>query len=351
MPDVPQVLPDRPRWRTMVRVTTTPVPDVLTARPAVRAATTEDVLVDISLTGVFHSTSRLTEPWGVVLPALPQVVVFHLMTSGRGEVEVDGLCTAIEPGQLLVVPHGTGHTIRSGPDATLVPLASVEREVVGERYDRMVLGGGGAPAGLVCGAVRFTDLAVGRLMRSLPASLLVDTTGEPWVAGVLDLIARESENPGTGSDVVTARLAEVLLVHAVRQWWDGAGDRTGWARTVRDPVVGPALQAFHADPGADWTLDRLARRAGVSRSGFAARFTALAGEPAMSYVTGWRMDLAARLLRDPAATLEQVAHRVGYGSAPAFHRAFRRHHGLAPGAWRSHPPDPLADALTAHALA
>ena len=106
-------------------------------------------------------------------------------------------------------------------------------------------------------------------------------------------------------------------MHAVRQWWDAAGEREGWARAVRDPVLGPALQAFHADPSADWTLDRLARRAGVSRSGFAARFTALAGEPAMAYVTGWRIDLAGRLLRDRGTTLEQVARRVGYGSAPA----------------------------------
>jgi AraC-like DNA-binding protein len=328
----------------MADVPPTSVPEVLAARPL-----PPDPLVDIAMTGVFHSTSRLTEPWGIAVPALPQVVVFHVMTSGRGVVEVDGRSTEITPGDLLVVPHGTGHTIRSGPDVTALPLHAVEREVVGERYERMSFGGGGAPAGLVCGAVRFTDLAVGRLMRSLPPSLLVDTADAPWVTGVLDLIARESEQPATGSDVVTARLAEVLLVHAVRQWWDAAGEREGWARAVRDPVLGPALQAFHDDPSADWTLDRLARRAGVSRSGFAARFTALAGEPAMAYVAGWRMDLAGRLLRDRGATLEQVARRVGYGSAPAFHRAFRRHHGVAPGAWRTEAPDPLADLLASGA--
>ena len=158
----------------------------------------------------------------------------------------------------------------------------------------------------------------------------------PWPdhqrAAALDLIGAESRSPRPGSDVVTARLADVLVVQAVRSWLESAAPDRGWVAGLRDPVLGRALSAFHADPAAPWSLESLAQSAGLSRSAFAARFADLMREAPMGYVTAWRMDLAARLVREGALPLSRIAERVGYRSEAAFNRAFRRAHGITPGA-------------------
>jgi AraC-like DNA-binding protein len=130
--------------------------------------------------------------------------------------------------------------------------------------------------------------------------------------------------------VITARLADVLVVQAVRSWLESDAPDRGWVAAIRDDAVGAALRAFHEEPSEPWGLDALARTAGLSRSAFCARFTHLMGEPPITYTTAWRMDLAARLVVD-GAPLSQVAQQVGYRSEAAFNRAFKRAHGVTPG--------------------
>lgn len=310
-----------------------------------RTRSGEDLLGRVETVGVFHATSRLSEPWGIAMPPLPQIAVYHLLTSGRAVVTVDGVGYPLGPGDFLVVPHGRGHDITSTPFAPATPLAGIEREAVGERYERLVIEGGGERAALVCGAVRFTDLGVGRLLAELPPALPVPRS--EWTQTLVALIAEESEQPAAGSDVVTARLADVLLVRAVRAWWSDSAPDRGWLAALRDPFIGRALGVFHRAPEQDWSLARMAQLAGLSRSAFAARFTEMARTPAMAYVTDWRMDLAARLLAESSLTVAAVARRVGYTSVPGFSRAFHRRHGRPPGLWRTDPPDELAEALAA----
>lgn len=315
-------------------------PDFLTDRP--EAGTLDgmadpwaDVLGDLELTGVFYATARLTEPWGMDLPAMPWTAIFHLLTAGRAVVDVDGQVHDLMPGELLLVPHGTGHRVLSAPGAPAPGLWDIDREVVGERYEHLVIDGGGDPARLVCGAVTFADPGVGRLLASLPPVIRArgGETGS-WLRAAVDAIAHEAEHPRGGSDVVTARLADVVIVQAVRDWLDDAEPPSGWLAALRDPVLGPVLAAVHADPAADWTLGSLAALAHLSRSAVAERFTAVVGEPPAAYVAGWRLDLAARALREPGASVAAVAARVGYESVPGFHRAFTRRHGQTPGEWR-----------------
>jgi AraC-like DNA-binding protein len=268
------------------------------------------------------------------MPPLPGTMIFHLLTVGEAVIEVDGTRVAVRPGDLVLVPHGTGHVILDQPDSTPTPLFDLPRVEQTDRYERVRLPGNGARTELICGAVSFTGLGAGRLVRSLPPVLLLgwaENTG--WQRAALDLIGAESRRPQPGSDVVTARLADVLVVQAVRTWLASAAPDRGGVAGLRDPVLGRALSAFHADPAQPWSLESLARAAGLSRSAFAARFTDLMGETPMSYVTAWRMDLAARLVQERSLPLSRVAQRVGYRSEAAFNRAFRRAHGLTPGAF------------------
>ena len=292
-----------------------------------------DTLHDFGMSGVLYAASEMAAPWGIDIPPMPGTMIFHLLTRGSAVIEVAGERVPLEPGSVMLVPHGTGHAILDAPDSPATPLFDLPREEVGERYERIRLEGPGEISEFLCGAVRFTGLGVTRLLQALPPTLVAAPDDAAWMRASFGLIADESRNPRPGSDLVTARLADVLVVQAIRAWVGSASPDRGWVAGLRDPQVGRALAAFHAQPDLAWSLESLARVAGVSRSGFAARFTEIMDEPAMTYVTAWRMALAARLVREERLPLTRVAARVGYQSDAAFSRAFRRAHGVTPGVY------------------
>lgn len=294
-------------------------------------------LAHFGMDGVFYCVSEMNEPWGTLLPPMPGTVMFHLLTEGRAVVDIDGDRIDLAVGDLLLIPHGAGHTIRSSGDAPATPLFDHPRIEVADNYERIRIDGEGASATLICGALAFTDLAVGRMMASLPSVLRAEQ-GTGWLRAVLDVMADECRSPAAGSAVVTARLADVLVVHTVRAWLERADPQRGWVAGVRDPHLGRALTAFHTDPARRWDLPALAAEAGLSRTAFAARFSEMLGESPMAYVTSWRMDLAAALLEEGELTAARVAARVGYTSEAAFSRAFRRLKGTTPGRWRRISP-------------
>ncbi|MGH7383691.1 MAG: helix-turn-helix transcriptional regulator [Candidatus Rokuibacteriota bacterium] len=137
------------------------------------------------------------------------------------------------------------------------------------------------------------------------------------------------------------RLSEVLFVEVVRRYLDGLPEgHTGWLAGLRDPIVGHALARLHDRPAHSWTLERLARDVGSSRSTLADRFTQFVGQPPMRYLAHWRMQLAARLLSDGTAKVSAVALAAGYDSEASFSRAFKKIVGVAPARWRGDPARP-----------
>ena len=153
---------------------------------------------------------------------------------------------------------------------------------------------------------------------------------------VLQLLRHEAIDAGSGSELVIPRLVDSLLVFVVRAWLDaqpvGAG---GWFGALRDPAIAKALSLIHGQPDAAWSVDALARRVAQSRATFARRFTQLVGETPVAYLTRWRMCLAAKLLCESDATLDEIASRVGYETGAALSKAFRRSYGRSPGAFRA----------------
>lgn len=182
---------------------------------------------------------------------------------------------------------------------------------------------------MLIGTYHLTGEVTQRLLAALPHRLVLPAGA--WHGPLVPALTEEVTRDAPGQEVVLDRLLDLLLIAAVRAWFAHPdADPPAWYRAHTDPVAGRALQLLHTDPAYPWTVASLAEKVGVSRAALARRFTDLVGEPPMAYLTGWRLTLAADLLREPSATIGAVARQVGYGSAFALSTAFKRVRGVSP---------------------
>lgn len=298
-----------------------------------------EVLHLLRMSGTFYCRCEFSAPWGLVLPSFPSSLMIHVVTSGSCWLDVVGAePSLLRPGDLALVPHGEGHRLASALDVPGARLFDLSREYLSERYEVIQHGGGGAPTKLVCGVVSFDHPAAHHLVNLLPRLISVEAMSLPevdWIQSTLRFMATEARALRPGGETIITRLADVLVIQAIRAWiaQDPAA-QTGWLGALRDPQIGRAITLIHRDPARGWTVAGLATEVAMSRSAFAARFTELVGEPPMQYVTRWRMLVAQTWLKEDGATLGELALRLGYQSEAAFSRAFKRATGVSPGALR-----------------
>jgi AraC-like DNA-binding protein len=291
----------------------------------------------LRMNGAFYCRSELSAPWGLTLMPMEGYIWFHVVTAGRARLEAgEADARLLEGGDLALVPHGRGHVLRSEPGAPAPGILELEREIVSGRYEILRHGQGGAPTTLICGAVRFDHPAARNLVEILPETIHVEASGSPrleWIQSTLRLMADEAEELRPGGEAVITRLGDILVIQAIRSWLEtDPVAKTGWLGALQDRQIGRAIALIHRDPARAWTVASLARELAMSRSSFAARFTELVDEPAMQYVTRWRMHLAHDSLREEGANVAELAARLGYRSEAAFARAFKRVVGVPPGA-------------------
>lgn len=293
------------------------------------------VLHFLRVEGTFYCHSELTAPWGLFMPPMPGCMWFHCVNDGRALLEVDDAHLSLARGSFALVPHGRGHRIRSGRRVATPNVVELPHEAQTERYAQLRYGGDGERTILLCGVVRL-DAALGaELERCLPPVIHVEAHGAPhgeWMTTTLAMMAAESQAERPGGETIVTRLADVLVVQAIRAWLESApAARAGWLAALRDPRMGKSLAALWREPAAGWTVTKLARAATMSRSAFAERFLEVVGEPPMQHLTRVRMLVARDALSKERASLAQVAERAGYHSEAAFSRAFKRVLGVSPG--------------------
>jgi AraC-like DNA-binding protein len=298
-----------------------------------------DVLSNTRLDGKVFCRSELRAPWGMTFDTMAQAVV-HVVARGTCWLRTRSMPAPVQlvQGDVLLLPHGSGHTLLSDPAVRPVSFSELMAQGRFGEDGGLRLGGDGPPTVLLCGAYRFEHDGVHPLLSLLPDLIHVPADGEAVNARMepaVRMLIAEFTQPGPGSAAVTSRLVDVLFIHVIRSWLErqpaGGG---GWLGAVRDPQVGRALARMHAEPRRDWTVESLATEVAMSRAAFARRFRELVGEPPLEYLTRWRMDVASRLLRETDAPLARIAERVGYASEFAFNRTFHRVRGLPPGRYR-----------------
>src|SRR5215813_204286 len=243
--------------------------------------------------------SEMSAPWAISLPTdgYARFHVIEVIEHSAAWLRVEGAreLTPLASGDLVIVPHGHGHVLADCPKTEPV---LIDRLIKGKADSANLLqhGGGGAQALMTCGSFQFVN---------------------------------GDYNP------LLARLIDIILVQAVRVWFEEQShDRGGWLGALRDPQIGAAIGLIHREPQRNWSVSALAREVAMSRSIFAAKFSSLVGEPPLTYLTRWRLWQASRLIVEGNLSVGETAQRVGYESEAAFSKAFKRHFGQSPLAYR-----------------
>jgi AraC-like DNA-binding protein len=312
-----------------------------------------DVLADLLgaslLRNAIYRRLDCGAPWGFRVTAR-KGVTFYVVARGSARFEVDGQPVhALSVGDAIFIPHGGAHTVRDAP--TTIPEAACDGAGRGAaaRGHLRRFGGIGAPASLLTGYFQFSGQPP-VLLASLPRVLVScadDASRSPTMTATLQLLVAESMLAGPASTFVLQRLADILLVHALRELVTRSGGDPRKLAAIANPAIHNSLELIHRDLAMPWTVAALAKRVGMSRSTFAERFTALVGEPPLQYLARWRMARAGELLRGSTTRVSEIAASVGYTSVPSFNKAFNKWQGVTPTAFRAKPAPSSSEHLLA----
>ncbi|MEV0091017.1 AraC family transcriptional regulator [Streptomyces sp. NPDC050738] len=289
--------------------------------------------------GAFLLRMVMEPPWSV---RIEDEAPLCLMTMARGEAWVipgTGEAVRLRPGDVAVARGPAPYTVACAPDAEPSWLigpggtcSTLRGEPLSVSMDLGVRTWGNAPDGsatMLVGTYLMGGELTRRLLDALPGLLLLPA--EVWNSSLMPLLDEEISRDEPGQSVVLDRLLDLLLIAVLRSWFSRPqAEAPAWYRAMGDPVVGQALRLMQDDPAHPWTVALLATKTGVSRAQLARRFSELVSEPPMSYLTGWRLALAADQLRTTDATIEAVARKVGYSGSFALSAAFKRVRGISP---------------------
>jgi AraC-like DNA-binding protein len=308
-----------------------------------------DMLRVLQISGAILFRARLAAPWSYAVPCAGELmplicpdagrlVQFHVIVEGRCHVLVGDERFEVAAGEVVLFPGGAAHVMCSAVGLRAVPTMSVLPPLRGARLPSLNHRGAGPTTRLLCGFLACDEPIFDLLLGALPPSIVDRGEGDEatWLAAMQRYVVHHGGAVSApGAAVMQTRLVELMFVEVLRRHIARRPpSEIGWLAGLRDPYVGRALSALHAEPARAWTVGDLARRTGLSRSALAERFRRVSGMAPMHYLTTWRMQVASRLLRRADVSIAEAAARVGYESEAAFHRAFKRRTGESPAAWR-----------------
>jgi len=309
-----------------------------------------EVLKVVQLQGAMFYHGEFSSPWSFLSPrsceyapyvgrGAKHVIIYHLVTEGRASARLEnGERIRVEAGDLVVFPHGDRHILENGPVTTPVDMTSALEKVFSQGIKLAQLGGGGELTRFICGYMacepRLSQVFLGGLPHVFKVSIR-DTASGKWLENSIRYSV-ETDVSRAGGEAIVSKLSEALFVETLREYITQLPpEQTGWLAGARDSEVGKALALMHRSPAHPWTIATLATEVGTSRSVLAERFRHYLGDPPMTYLTRWRLQLAQKLLESTNYSVSQIAAEVGYESEAAFNRAFKREFEMPPARFRA----------------
>ncbi len=308
-----------------------------------------DVLGVVRISGSILFWSEFCSPWAIETPDTREhrpapledarrVMPFHIIAEGTCWAR----CAQTEPlefraGDVIVLPYGDSCIMNDRPGRRprpQLPPPLIRWEGTPPTFR---VGGDGERTRVLCGLLQVDDVLGHPLLARMPPIFRVrPRQAFPRLQAIVSYALEEAESARFGTVCTLNRLTEIMFIEILRQYVEEppADGMTAPLAALKDPVVGEALALLHREPASRWTIATLAREAATSRSVLADRFRRLVGCPPMTYLARWRMQLAARRLRDTRESMNGIAASVGYQSVPAFNKAFKRQFGEPPGSWR-----------------
>jgi AraC-like DNA-binding protein len=311
-----------------------------------------EVLKAVKLDGALFYNAEFSAPWcfgqpasgtmaSYLSPDSKHVIIYHLLTEGRGyaHVEGDGRPLPLSAGDIVIFPHGDPHIIGNGSPVKPMDSAQELQRVLSEGLKVSRHGGGGEITRFICGYMacepHLSRVFLGGLPPILKVNIRNDDSGQ-WLENSIRYSVGNADASRPGGEAVLAKLSEVLFVETLRRYIAMLPrEQTGWLAGVRDPEVGKALALLHRKPAHPWTIATLAIEVGTSRSVLAERFRRYLTETPIAYLMRWRLQLSAQMLESTSSSVAQIAAEVGYESEPSFNRAFKREFGLPPARFRN----------------
>jgi AraC-like DNA-binding protein len=309
-------------------------------------------LSSVRMTGAIFVDAICTAPWGFSVPPMASVthllapgtehlVGYHLVTEGDALIGLEGSPDIpITGGDIVIFPRGDPHTVANGTPLQLTDSGKALGQWLAGDFAPLKVGagGGGVVTRFVCGYFGCERHAARLFLAGLPACIKMnvrnDAAGE-WLETSIRHLLNDTASSRPGRGMLLAKMAEAIFIETLRRYMEEMPpEQIGWLAGARDPVVGSALALLHRKPCHAWTLAELAAEAGTSRSVLLQRFDRFLGEPPLTYLARWRLQLAARKLQTTQETVLNVAADVGYGSEAAFNRAFKREFGVPPARYR-----------------
>ena len=293
------------------------------------------LLDSLRMESAFFTNSALNCPWGLSMPPMSSCMMFHLVVEGQAHFDIGTERLSLSSGDFVLFPKGEGHDLSDGQCKVMTPLAELPIENVTERYELLSYGGDGEATRLICGTLVFQHPLAIKLLGILPSYIKIDSDAEASVNivnTVSSLLSSEAQSISVGAEAVISRLADILVIAAMRQYLIQLGeDKLGWLGALEDDRIGRSLQLIHDSPDKHWSLEELASEVTMSRTSFAQQFKRLVGNTPMDYLTEWRMSLAFSKLQLSKDTVLSIALDIGYQSEAAFSRAFKKVIGKSPG--------------------
>ena len=326
-------------------------PMTVTAIPTSTSSDTlSQILNAMRISGSVLLKEHYKTPWAVAVPDSDtlntllntthhvRIAAFHLVEQGAITIQLNqGEDMRVEAGEMVVCFSGQGHMLYQGSKKNVLNFQDI---MAGSRNIFRPDEHQQTPyTSLVCGVFLLQDTLLNPLLATLPNILKLNVTEPhdyPHLYGIVNLLKQEFNHQTIGNSYVIQRYLEILCAETIRTYVNSLPEHTtGWFAALKDPIISRAIEMIHTKPSYHWSVKNLAKKVSLSPSRFAARFSAILNESPMNYVAKWRMSIASRMLEKNQRSIEQIATDVGYESLAAFSRAFKRHVGLPPAAWRA----------------